>query len=124
MHVSCVVCGAELHGRQSKYCGRPCKNRDTNHHRQSYVAQRQRGRLKKLELVRTKGGRCSRCGDSKNLAALVFHHPEPTAKEFQLDLRSLANRSWDQAVSEACKCVLLCSNRHAEIHNPDCSLEQ
>jgi len=119
----CVICGAALQGRQTRYCGRFCKNRDTNHHHQSYLAQQRRGRLKKLELIKQKGGRCARCGYRHNFAALEFHHPDPTAKEFQLDLRSLSNRAWDSILSKAMKCVLLCSNCHAEIHNPECGLQ-
>jgi hypothetical protein len=86
------------------------------------VAQRRRGKLKKLELLRLKGGRCSRCGYSTNLAALEFHHPDAAQKEFQLDLRSLANRNWVESVTEAAKCVLLCSNCHAEVHDPEYTL--
>ncbi len=41
-------------------------------------------------------------------------------KEFQLDLRSLSNRKWESILIEAEKCILLCSNCHSELHNPDC----
>ncbi len=62
------------------------------------------------------------CGYDKNYAALEFHHKVPIEKLFQLDLRSLSNRSWDAILEEAKKCQLLCSNCHAEYHNPDCRL--
>lgn len=64
------------------------------------------------------GGSCSRCGYGRNLAALEFHHVDAKSKLFSLDARTLANRSWELVLLEAAKCVLLCSNRHAEQHNP------
>jgi hypothetical protein len=69
------------------------------------------------------GGRCSVCGYRRNYAALEFHHVDPMQKVFQLDMRSLANLRWTQVLDEAGKCQLLCSNCHAEHHNPDAMLE-
>ncbi len=69
-----------------------------------------------------KGGYCQRCGYSKNLAALEFHHLDPTEKEIQLDMRTLSNRNWHIVLAEAEKCILLCSNCHAEEHNPDANI--
>jgi predicted HNH restriction endonuclease len=89
---------------------------------QSYEAQRARGRKSKLELIRIKGMQCEVCGYSRNYAALEFHHTDPASKDFQLDLRSLSNRRWDAILEERKKCLLLCSNCHAELHNPDCAL--
>jgi hypothetical protein len=66
---------------------------------------------------------CEKCGYDKNSAALQFHHSEPINKLFSLDLRSLSNRKWDVILEEVKKCQLLCSNCHAEEHNPDCFLD-
>jgi len=118
----CVQCGARLAGRQKKYCSRNCKNTYGNLNYQSYQAQQLRGRLRKLRLLKLKGMKCSSCGYQKNHAALEFHHPSPESKTFQLDLRSLSNRKWEVVFNEAEKCILLCSNCHAELHNPDCEL--
>jgi hypothetical protein len=49
------------------------------------------------------------------LAALEFHHVDPSAKEFGLAHRGA--RSIERLRAEARKCVLLCSNCHAEIEN-------
>jgi hypothetical protein len=89
---------------------------------QSYRAQQVRGRLRKLELIKLLGGKCVQCGYGGNFAALEFHHEKPIEKEFQLDLRSLSNRSWEVILDEVKKCKLLCSNCHAETHNPECFL--
>ena len=119
----CLQCGGELRGRQRKYCSRVCKNTYLNQAHQSYNAQQRRGRDRKLELIGLKGGRCEKCGYDKNYSALEFHHREPEHKRFQLDLRALSNRKWDLILEEIDKCTLLCSNCHAELHNPDCALK-
>ena len=116
----CLNCGKRLIGRQTKYCSRACKNTFLNQQLQSYQAQQDRGRSRKLELIKIMGGKCEKCGYGKNYAALEFHHVEPNKKEFQLDLRCLSNRKWEVILLEADKCRLLCSNCHAEEHNPDC----
>jgi len=118
--IGCLNCGTRLIGRQTKYCSRACKNTFLNQQLQSYQAQQDRGRSRKLELIKIMGGECERCGYGKNYAALEFHHVEPNKKEFQLDLRCLSNRKWEVILLEADKCRLLCSNCHAEEHNPDC----
>lgn len=118
--MKCLNCGAALQGRQKKYCSRDCKNIVINQSHQSYQAQQARGRKRKLELISIKGEQCERCGYKKNYSALEFHHVDPSSKNFQLDLRSLSNRKWEVVLEEAQKCVLLCSNCHAEEHNPDC----
>lgn len=118
----CVVCAAPLRGRQAKFCGRECKNRYTNYHHQSYEKQQMRGRERKLKLIGLLGGHCSVCSYRRNYAALEFHHTDPAQKLFQLDMRSLANLRWPEILVEASKCRLLCSNCHAEHHNPDAML--
>jgi hypothetical protein len=89
---------------------------------QSYQAQKRRGLARKLELVRSAGGKCSICGYHKNLAALVFHHTGSTSKDFKLDMRSLSNRKLEPVLKEIEKCILVCANCHAELHNPHLDL--
>lgn len=118
----CKCCGRDLTGRQRMYCSRVCKNKYTNQAHQSYVSQQIRGRERKIQLIRIKGNKCEQCGYDRNYAALEFHHKTPSKKTFPLDLRALLNRKWAMIVDEVEKCVLLCSNCHAEIHNPNCVL--
>ena len=118
----CIQCGKMLVGKQRKYCSRQCKNNYNNQSYQSYQAQQSRGRSRKVELIKLKGSQCVACGYNQNFSALEFHHVDPKTKLFQLDLRSLSNRKWERVLEEAKKCRLLCSNCHAELHNPDCSL--
>ena len=109
-------------GLQRKYCSRKCKNDYNNLIYQSYIAQQKRGHNRNIRLLALKGGECEACGYKKNSAALEFHHSDPQTKSFQLDLRSISNRKWEVVEAEARKCILLCSNCHAEYHHPECDL--
>ncbi len=60
-----------------------------------------------------------RCGYSRNLAALAWHHLDPRDKRFNLDLRVMSNRSQAEITLEVRKCILLCANCHAETHFPE-----
>jgi hypothetical protein len=100
------------------FCSTRCKNKQ----HQSYNAQKQRGFKRKLKLFNLAGGKCSKCGYNRNLAGLSFHHLEAKEKDFKLDMRSLSNRTLDKVMSEFRKCLLLCHNCHAEIHNPELDL--
>jgi transposase len=74
---------------------------------------RRRHLLKRI-LVKEGGGKCVLCGYSKCVRALEFHHLDPSAKEFELNYRG-CTRSLAVLRAEASKCVLLCSNCHAEV---------
>ena len=113
-----IVCGKRLHGRQVRFCSVACKN---DYH-QGYETQKRRGIQRKLDLVQAKGGCCSRCGYHKNLSALVFHHVDSRGKDFKLDMRSLSNRKLEPTLKELDKCLLVCHNCHAELHNPHLDL--
>ena len=76
------------------------------------VAVRRR-KVKEL-LVHEAGGQCMLCGYDSYLGALQFHHLDPSEKQFHLGLRGIT-RSLERMRAEAGKCVLLCSNCHAEV---------
>ncbi|HEX6390577.1 MAG TPA: hypothetical protein VFZ89_14050 [Solirubrobacteraceae bacterium] len=78
------------------------------------VAARRR-RVKEL-LIAEAGGRCELCGYDRCLRALEFHHRDPAMKEFGIAYRGVT-RSLARARAEAAKCVLLCSNCHAEVES-------
>lgn len=66
----------------------------------------------KAKLVALFGGKCVKCGYSKSIRALSFHHRDPTTKLFGIGGQGY---SWKRTVAEAQKCDLLCANCHAEI---------
>lgn len=86
----------------------------------NYESVKKRRRLLKQKAVLFLGGKCSICGYNKCLAALDFHHINPNEKEFIITGRI---RSWNKIENELKKCVLVCSNCHREIHNPDKELD-
>jgi hypothetical protein len=73
-----------------------------------------RRRKVKATLVAEAGGRCVICGYDRCIGALAFHHLDPSRKEFGMAAGGLA-RSLSKSREEAAKCVLLCSNCHAEV---------
>jgi transposase len=80
--------------------------------RSEWVAERRR-RVKR-RLMEEAGGRCVLCGYDRYPGALQFHHIDPSTKAFSLGNDGIT-RSLEKARAEAAKCVLLCSNCHAEI---------
>jgi len=77
----------------------------------------------KRKLVEEAGGRCRLCGYDSCVAALQFHHLEPSNKAFELSRRG-ATRSLSEARAEAQKCVLLCANCHAEVESGFSSVQR
>lgn len=56
---------------------------------------------------------CSVCGYNKSVYALVFHHPNDD-KEFGIGSRT--NFGLERLKREMAKCIILCRNCHAELH--------
>jgi 5-methylcytosine-specific restriction endonuclease McrA len=74
-----------------------------------------RRKLLKVKAVEYKGGCCSVCGYKQSMWALEFHHIDPTKKDFAISTDG-HTRSWESIKIEIDKCILLCSNCHAEEH--------
>jgi hypothetical protein len=72
-------------------------------------------RAYKMELVTYAGGRCEVCGYNKSFAALHFHHRNPEEKDPDYD--KMKNWSPAKRKNEIDKCMLVCHNCHAEIHD-------
>lgn len=70
----------------------------------------------KQSLVDYKGGCCKKCGYNKSLKALQFHHLIPQQKSFTISA-NLKSLSIEKIKKELDKCILLCANCHAEIHD-------
>ncbi len=76
---------------------------------------RHRRRLKEM-LVAEAGGSCAVCGYGRYLGALEFHHLDPDEKRLTISQNGAA-LSLEALRDEARKCVLVCSNCHAEIES-------
>lgn len=86
-------------------CGR-CRSESVMRHRR---------RLKEL-LVEEAGGKCILCGYQGPSRALEFHHIDRADKGFALSQKGVT-LSVQALRAEARKCVLLCSNCHAEVED-------
>jgi hypothetical protein len=64
--------------------------------------------------VEYKGGTCARCGYSRYIGSLEFHHLDPEAKEF--NLADFHSTDFEKLKAELDKCLLLCANCHREEH--------
>lgn len=73
-----------------------------------------RRRVVKAVLVKEAGGRCAICGYDRHVRALEFHHLDPSQKRMSVS-KDGVTLSLEAARAEAQKCVLLCSNCHAEV---------
>jgi hypothetical protein len=73
-----------------------------------------RNRVFKQACVDYKGGECERCGYSRSLRALHFHHPNDD-KEFNIS--DARGKGWEKVTDELDKCELLCGNCHMEQHD-------
>jgi DNA-directed RNA polymerase subunit RPC12/RpoP len=71
-------------------------------------------RRMKARLMQEAGGRCELCGYRRYQGALQFHHLDPSQKKFTIS-RGGVTRAFGELRAEARKCVLLCSNCHAEV---------
>ena len=95
----------EFYSGTNRYC-KKCTRDYRNSQRRSH----------KQEAVDYKGGKCSICGYNKSLRALEFHHIDPKEKDFSIS----ADKSYipfKDIKDELDKCILVCSNCHAEIHD-------
>jgi hypothetical protein len=69
----------------------------------------------KLRAIASFGGICLACRSAYAPAALEFHHPDATKKEFAISVDGIY-RSWERVQRELESCVMLCANCHAEVH--------
>lgn len=84
-----------------------------------YGAKQQAERIeRKKKFVDEAGGKCSKCGYNKNLAALVFHHIDPSTKTYKLSsLFTIKSTPESLIREEMAKCELLCHVCHSELHD-------
>ena len=117
---SCQICGNEFEtvkgGNNRQYCFECSPQYPKGGSRAKTISALRRAM--KREAIKRLGGSCARCGYSKSVAALSFHHKDPSQKEFGLS-NSGVTHSWDTYWEEAQKCELLCANCHAELHEEE-----
>ena len=70
----------------------------------------------KIKSVKYLGGKCVKCGYDENIAALTFHHIDPSTKEFTISSKK-HSKSWNEVLNELDKCIILCANCHYIEHS-------
>ena len=80
----------------------------------TYRSQKKRRQRRKKELVEAAGGRCVDCGYAASVAALEFHHRDPSTKLFEVG--QFSARALSRLQDEVSKCDLLCANCHRQRH--------
>lgn len=68
------------------------------------------------DFIQSKKDKCSICGYNRCKAALHFHHIDDKDKLFDLSRAVRHNFGRSKIIDEINKCILVCSNCHAEIH--------
>jgi transposase len=81
---------------------------------------RRRRRIK-TTLVAEAGGKCVLCGYGRCMAALAFHHLDPSQKRLSISQNGMT-LALTAIRAEAAKCALVCANCHAEIESGAVSL--
>jgi len=71
-----------------------------------------------LRFKQEAGGKCQICGYNKCLAALHFHHKNPSEKKYSIS-QCIDYISTKTVREEVKKCILVCANCHAEITWPN-----
>lgn len=71
-----------------------------------------RRRALKTRAIMYMGGGCWHCGYNRTARALHFHHVQGE-KDFVI----ASTQNWERVLVELSKCVLVCANCHAEIHD-------
>lgn len=79
------------------------------------VAYNLQHRQEKMHMLKTEfGGKCRACKFKKSFFALDFHHVDPSNKSFSISKQR--GKPYEALREEAKKCVLVCKNCHAMIH--------
>lgn len=82
---------------------------------------RHRERRDRVRIIKISKG-CQICGYKKCARALTFHHPDDN-KTKNCSYRGIHYLwTWQKIEEEMNKCIIVCSNCHAEIHDKDESI--
>ena len=105
---TCIVCNRPFLYNKDRRNGsttKKCSSCSVNGRRQ----------VKKQMALVYKGGCCFICKYDRCPRALVFHHINEGDKDFGIGGKHTL--SWERIRQELDKCVLLCTNCHAEVHD-------
>ena len=80
-----------------------------------YQGKRYRDNLAWIRSIKEASG-CTTCTE-KDARCLDFHHVDPTTKSFTISNCIVGSRA--TLLKEIAKCIIVCSNCHRKLENPD-----
>ena len=116
-HTHCKICNKET-TKGNMYCSNSCKNKNyyKNNPKKFIKTEKNLREVFKLLALDYCGNKCKMCGYSKNYTALAFHHLDPEGKDFTMaGTRSKTLK--EEHKKELDKCVTVCHNCHAILHD-------
>lgn len=102
-------------------CCKKCQNEYSKEHynknKKYYLDRNNKRKFELLDFIKAikLDLKCSKCGYSKCIQALHFHHIDPNSKKFTIS-HSWKTGSEKRILEEISKCDILCANCHAEEH--------
>ena len=102
--------------KEAEKCVVMCRNCHREEHSSKEPGVHKKRKIKALEYKKTTS--CVRCGYSRNTDSLDFHHLDRNSKELEFrNVRFDSNKEIPTLIKEELdKCIVLCSNCHAEEH--------
>lgn len=123
---NCEVCNNEFESpRGRRTCDNNCRAKLFYQNSKSNPNFNQRNQTinrnkQKYNLVRLKGGKCTKCGYKNNIKALDFHHIDGKKEK---TISQLSSSKMSKILKELDKCILLCANCHRKEHS-FCKMER
>jgi len=135
-NINCCICKKPIYKRPSdknghNTCSYSCRNKYFSGERsfaykhgkyingkRDKIRDRKNDKLRRIaykeKAIKLLGGKCIKCGYSKCIASLDFHHKNLEDKD--KNIKDILMRTWLKVEKELKKCILLCSNCHRELH--------
>jgi len=114
-NIKCLICTRE-YKKEGRKAGAGLERR--------VRARRASKSRKKLYINYMKSGGCILCWYNKSTAALHLHHVKPSLKLGEVNSMVSNGTSWNRIKTEITKCVVLCANCHAEVHDGTIDLQE
>ncbi len=73
--------------------------------------------IKREKVIERYGSACVICGFNDDIAALLFHHRDPSIKGDLEPNKLIMLKNFDEVFAELDQCDLLCANCHLIVHN-------
>jgi len=103
--------------RKSKHKEYSRKNYEVHYEKRRAELSARRRELKQEWVTYKATLKCAHCGFN-HIAALDFHHEDPSEKEYSVN-RLVSNGQYKKAYEEIKKCIVLCANCHRIHHHSE-----